>query len=98
VSSIGSSPEPPRGIISPAPHLRNPSYAERIVRVGYSLAGALLILLLAVGPAAALDNPPHYKNPVYSGDFPDPSVVRIGPEYWAAGTAAGGDQFPPILR
>jgi beta-xylosidase len=24
--------------------------------------------------------------------------VRIGPEYWAAGTAAGGDEFPPLLR
>jgi beta-xylosidase len=49
------------------------------------------------GAATALQNPPHYKNPVYAGDFPDPSVVRIGPEYWAAGTASGG-AFPPIMR
>jgi xylan 1,4-beta-xylosidase len=57
-----------------------------------------LILLAAAGPAGAIDNPPHYTNPVYSGDFPDPSAVRIGPEYWAAGTASANDQFPPILR
>jgi xylan 1,4-beta-xylosidase len=53
---------------------------------------------LVAGGAAALDNPPHYTNPVYSGDFPDPSVVRIGPEYWAAGTATSNSRFPPILR
>jgi xylan 1,4-beta-xylosidase len=57
-----------------------------------------VIVLALAGPAHAIDNPPHYTNPVYSGDFPDPSVVRIGPEYWAAGTAAANDQFPPILR
>jgi xylan 1,4-beta-xylosidase len=57
----------------------------------------LLILVAFAAPADAIDNPPHYQNPVYSGDFPDPSVVRIGPEYWAAGTANGGG-FPPILR
>ena len=57
----------------------------------------MLILFALAGPASAFDNPPHYTNPVYSGDFPDPSVVRIGPEYWAAGTAPGG-QYPPILR
>jgi beta-xylosidase len=57
-----------------------------------------LILLALAGPAGAVDNPPHYQNPVYDGNFPDPSVVRIGPEYWAAGTAAGADRFPPLLR
>jgi len=57
-----------------------------------------LILLAVAGPASAVDNPPRYQNPVYDGNFPDPSVVRIGPEYWAAGTAAGPDGFPPLLR
>jgi xylan 1,4-beta-xylosidase len=57
----------------------------------------LLILLAVAAPSSAIDNPPHYANPVYSGDFPDPSAVRIGPEYWAAGTAQPG-QLLPILR
>src|SRR3954468_24195168 len=52
----------------------------------------------ASAPAAAIEDPPHYTNPVYTADFPDPSVVRIGPEYWAAGTAGTNTPFPPILR
>jgi beta-xylosidase len=48
--------------------------------------------------ALALSDPPRYSNPVATGDFPDPSTVRIGPEYWAATTAGGGGTFPPILR
>jgi xylan 1,4-beta-xylosidase len=55
-------------------------------------------VLIPAAPAAALSNPPHYANPVYPGDFPDPSAVRIGPEYWAVGTASGDQPFPPILR
>jgi xylan 1,4-beta-xylosidase len=74
-----------------------PSYAGAIRRLVHSLAAALIVAYVAA-PAHALDNPPRYTNPVYSGDFPDPSVVRIGPDYWAAGTAASGEPFPPILR
>jgi hypothetical protein len=35
---------------------------------------------------------------VLEGQYPDPSVVRIGPEYWAATTAAPGEHSSPILR
>src|SRR3954452_6507217 len=87
VSSIGSSPKPPRGIISPTSPLRNPSYSGRIARTGYSLTALVLILLFAAAPASALDNPPHYRNPVYADDSPNPSVVCFGPEYWPPGTA-----------
>lgn len=39
-----------------------------------------------------------YRNPVLRGDFPDPSVLRVGEVYWAATTSnAGGPGFP-ILR
>jgi xylan 1,4-beta-xylosidase len=31
-------------------------------------------------------------------DAPDPSVVRIGPDYWALTTAGANEPFPPILR
>ena len=34
------------------------------------------------------------RNPVFGGAFPDPSVLRVGDEYWAVGT---GEGFP-ILR
>jgi beta-xylosidase len=60
---------------------------------------AALALLAAPAPSAhgAVD-PPHYENPVLQGEFPDPSAVRIGAEYWAATTAPPGQRFPPILR
>ena len=43
-------------------------------------------------------DPPAYENPVMAGDFPDPTAVRIGPEYWAIATASSGQASPPILR
>lgn len=56
------------------------------------------MLLVLATDASAISDPPRYRNPVYSSDFPDPSVVRIGPEYWAAGTAGTDKAFGPILR
>lgn len=36
-----------------------------------------------------------YKNPVMSGDYPDPSIIRVGKEYWATATSSEwGPQFP----
>ena len=57
-----------------------------------------LLLLATASQASAIADPPRYRNPVYASDFPDPSVVRIGPEYWAAGTAGRNGAFGPILR
>src|SRR2546423_2419248 len=66
----------------------------------------LLVLMAAGGVRAfaaesstttALD-PPAYSNPVMPGDFPDPTAMRIGPEYWAIATKSGGQPSPPILR
>ena len=33
-----------------------------------------------------------YRNPVISGDFPDPSIIRVGEDYYAAGTSS---EFAP---
>ena len=49
---------------------------------------------LAAVPAGAAENPPRYSNPVVAADLPDPTVVRVGGEYWA--TTTGGTM--PILR
>lgn len=36
-----------------------------------------------------------YQNPVIAGDHPDPSVIRVGKEYWATATSSEwGPQFP----
>jgi len=33
-------------------------------------------------------SPAHYRNPVIPGDFPDPTVIRVGKMYYAAGTTS----------
>jgi len=36
-----------------------------------------------------------YANPVEAGDFPDPSVIRVGRDYWASATTSEwGPEFP----
>ena len=37
-------------------------------------------------PARAV---PRYANPVMPGDYPDPSIIRDGPNYWMAVTSSG---------
>jgi xylan 1,4-beta-xylosidase len=32
---------------------------------------------------------PRYANPVVQGDYPDPSAIRVGPDYWAVVTSGG---------
>jgi beta-xylosidase len=66
----------------------------------------VLVALAAMGAVRAIaqvyplppDDPPAYRNPVMSGDFPDPTAMRIGPEYWAIATRSSGQPSPPILR
>jgi beta-xylosidase len=31
---------------------------------------------------------PTYRNPVIGGDFPDPTIIRVGEDYYAAGTSS----------
>src|SRR5579862_6594648 len=36
-----------------------------------------------------------YENPVIPGDHPDPSIIRVGKDYWATSTSSEwGPQFP----
>jgi beta-xylosidase len=37
-------------------------------------------------------------NPVMPGDFPDPSVIRVGDEYWAAATSSEWAPHYPLLK
>jgi xylan 1,4-beta-xylosidase len=39
----------------------------------------------------------NYKNPVIPGDFPDPSVIRVGSDYYATATTGGWSPHFPIL-
>ncbi|HXE81311.1 MAG TPA: family 43 glycosylhydrolase [Vicinamibacterales bacterium] len=39
-----------------------------------------------------------YANPVLPGDYPDPSVIRVGTEYWATATTSQWAPIFPLLR
>ena len=39
-----------------------------------------------------------YRNPVLAGDYPDPSVIRVGGEYWATATTSQWAPIFPLLR
>src|SRR5262245_9754281 len=57
---------------------------------------APLTWTLVVGSTLAADAT--YTNPVLPGDFPDPSIIRSGQEFWATATSSEwGPQFP-LLR
>lgn len=52
---------------------------------------SLLTLFLAVSSTDGAT----YMNPVIPGDFPDPSIIRVGNEFWATATSSEwGPQFP----
>src|SRR5215207_8895392 len=58
-----------------------------------SVISVLASLLLTSSLAAAT-----YSNPVLPGDFPDPSVIRVGNEYWATATTSEWAPLFPLLR
>ncbi|MDB6024580.1 MAG: hypothetical protein JWM68_803 [Verrucomicrobiales bacterium] len=39
-----------------------------------------------------------YSNPVLRGDFPDPSVIRVGDDYWATATTSEWAPLFPLLH
>jgi beta-xylosidase len=39
-----------------------------------------------------------YQNPVRAGDYPDPSVIRVGSDYWATATSSEWAPHFPILH
>jgi xylan 1,4-beta-xylosidase len=56
------------------------------------------LLVVCLGSVQAQQERVTYQNPVIAGDFPDPSVIRVGQDYWA--TATSGEWAPefPILH
>jgi beta-xylosidase len=58
----------------------------------------IVLLLLFLFPlslfAQQSDTTAVYHNPVIPGDFPDPTIIRVGNTYYAAGTS--GDFAPPF--
>ena len=62
------------------------------------LACAPRAALAQAEPAPAQDRRATYNNPVIEGDYPDPSVMRVGQEFWAATTTGGWAPHFALLR
>ena len=54
------------------------------------------LLALTLGASAAAQST--YRNPVLSGDHPDPSVIRVGDAYWATATTSQWAPLFPLLH
>jgi xylan 1,4-beta-xylosidase len=59
---------------------------------------ALFVLLAAPSVPGSAQSPATYTNPVLPGDHPDPSVIRVGREYWATATTSQWAPVFPLLR
>jgi beta-xylosidase len=58
----------------------------------------LLAWLCSLCLVTAARAQPTYDNPVVAGDFPDPTVIRTGQDYWAATTSGGWAPLFQILH
>lgn len=59
----------------------------------YSFAASFLLLYFTLSFQAQT-----YKNPVIPGDFPDPSIIRVGGDYYATATTGGWSPHFPLLH
>lgn len=69
------------------------------MRTVLSRVALLALCILALTPAAGAQRlRATYSNPVGPGDFPDPSVIRVGRDYWASATTSEWAPEFPILH
>lgn len=62
-------------------------------RLSVSICVYLWLIFLSLSAEAQT-----YTNPVIPGDFPDPSVIRVGRDYYATATTGGWAPHFPILH
>lgn len=75
---------------------------------GALFSRAVVVALAVAGCATAREKPPapqesrppalQVSNPVIPGDAPDPSVIRVGDEYWATATSSEWAPHFPLFR
>ena len=74
----------------------------RKVAVLFVAACAAVVLACSWPRTAATPQPasgiPPYGNPVLRGDYPDPSVIRVGRDYWATATTSQWAPIFPLLH
>src|SRR5919205_704182 len=69
-----------------------------LIRVALMRVALLALCLFALTPTTSAQRRATYTNPVESGDFPDPSVIRVGRDYWATATTSEWAPEFPILH
>jgi xylan 1,4-beta-xylosidase len=74
----------------------------RKLAVLFVASSAALVLACTWPRTAATPQPgasaPAYGNPVLRGDYPDPSVIRVGRDYWATATTSQWAPIFPLLH
>jgi xylan 1,4-beta-xylosidase len=78
------------------PSARTRAVPKRVVLIRVALVA--LCLLASTHAADAQRRRATYANPVEAGDFPDPSVIRVGRDYWASATTSEWAPEFPILH
>jgi beta-xylosidase len=68
------------------------------VRIMLRRAAFLIVLCAAFTGSAAAQTRASYTNPALAGDYPDPSVIRVGRDYWATATSSEWAPEFPILH
>jgi xylan 1,4-beta-xylosidase len=58
----------------------------------------IALLVIACALSAQAQPRPEYSNPAIAGDYPDPSVIRVGRDYWATATTSEWAPEFPLLR
>jgi xylan 1,4-beta-xylosidase len=59
---------------------------------------SLIVAAVVAAHAATSADQAGYSNPVLPGDYPDPSIVRVGSDYWATATTSQWAPIFPILH
>ncbi|MBI4658417.1 MAG: family 43 glycosylhydrolase [Verrucomicrobia bacterium] len=58
----------------------------------------VLLLLHLIQTSIAAPKEVTYSNPVIAGDYPDPSIIRVGRSYWATATTSEWAPLFPLLH
>lgn len=64
----------------------------------FLVLASVLVASSATSFAATTASAFQYTNPVRAGDYPDPSVIRVGDDYWATATSSEWAPHFPILH
>ncbi|MCA1556155.1 MAG: family 43 glycosylhydrolase, partial [Acidobacteria bacterium] len=75
------------------------SVRSALHRAAYCIIALFVATTACAGSVAAQQQSRvTYTNPTLAGDYPDPSVIRVGQDYWAAATSSEWAPEYPILH